>query len=210
MSLHLLFPTPVLVTDSPNQFEADHLELLNQSYSVEAGSYGDFSTSKDTYILNHCAKNLKSWIQQQINDYAVATLATTQSLKITQSWCLKHENQVQKVFKHIHPNSIISGAYYVHAPAGTESIKFHKNEVSTSAVIKWETDKELQASQPWSWEWYQVPVQTGRLVLFPSNVYHSVEGNNINQNLRCVLSFNTWFEGPIGEEHHLFRLGAVA
>ena len=209
MSLHLLFPTPVLVLDSYDQFDADNQELIAQSYAEEKGSYGDFNTSKDTYILDHHAPALRAWIQQQINEYATNTLASTQPLKITQSWCLKHENQPQKVFKHLHPNSIISGAYYVHAPEGTSNIKFHKETTSSAPVVKWETNEDLIAAQPWAWEWYEVPVQTGRLVLFPSNVHHSVEGTNVNENMRCVLSFNTWFDGPIGSELRLFRLGAL-
>lgn len=206
-TLQLLFPTPIVISDIPEIPQNDHDYLLNAEYHLDIGSFEQFEKTKNTYILKGWESYLKTWIAEQINVFAEQALATKDKLKITQSWCLKHQNSVQNVFTHSHPNSIISGAYYVEAPEGTANIRFTKEEVSHSPFIKWENDKELLDRQPWNWAWHEIPIQTGRLVLFPSYLKHGVIGNSVNNNTRCVLSFNTWFDGPVGSADNLRALG---
>lgn len=207
-SLQLLFPTPVIVSDIPEIPQDDHDFLLNADYHVTEGSYGQFSKTKNTYILKNRDTTLTRWIQSQIDSFAYNILATRSKLKITQSWCLKHEHQPQKVFSHQHPNSIVSGAYYVSAPENSQNIRFHRNVQSGHPMVKWDMPQELLQDKMWAWEWQEIPVTTGRLVLFPSQMYHSVEGSIPNDNMRCVLSFNTWFDGDFGSEDHLYELKA--
>jgi hypothetical protein len=76
---------------------------------------------------------------------------------------------------------------------------------NTTAHVKWSTDPVHQAEKPWTWDWQEIPAQTGRLILFPSNLLHSVEYLD-NTQLRCVLSFNTWFTGAFGQAEKLFEL----
>lgn len=206
-SLHLLFPTPILIVDIPKIPEDDHEFLLNSEYSYSGREQGQFEKSKDTYILKNRNTELTRWIQEQIDLFAVNMLACATPIKITQSWCLKHKDQPQQVFNHAHPNSFISGAYYIHAPEGTSNLRFNRSLVTSQHYIKWETPPELIQEQPWNWTWQEFPVQTGRLILFPSFLTHSVNGNDVNNNLRCVLSFNTWFDGPIGNSEKLTELG---
>lgn len=206
-SLELMFPTPILIADIPELPIEDHDFLLNSDYHVTSGSGGMFKKTKDTYILkNRSNSKLTEWIMQQVGEFAQGALACDNKLKITQSWCLKHENEPQRVFSHAHPNSIVSGAYYVAAPPGTQNIRFHKFGQSAAPYVKWDTNEYIN-SQPWAWDWHEIPVQTGRLVLFPSYINHSVEGDVVNKDVRCVLSFNTWFNGPFGDADRLFELG---
>lgn len=205
MNIELLFPTPVASVDNTSYLETEHDELLNLEYELTNG----FEQTVNTRVLDSHATQLRSWIQQQIDQFSLNALATDHKLKITQSWCLKHHNQQQHVFAHSHANSIISGAYYVCADDTSEDIRFHKDMPTTSPNIKWETDKDLLKQQPWMWDWHSIKSQTGRLILFPSYVFHSVNGFLENPGTRCVLSFNTWFDGPIGSEQKLTRLGAL-
>jgi hypothetical protein len=207
MEIDMLFPTPVASVDNTNFLGSEHWELLNAEYTEHLDS--GFMQTTDSYILDSHAPELRQWIQDQLNCYSTNALATTDRLKITQSWCLKHDNVLQNVFMHSHCNSIVSGAYYVHADKASENIRFHKDLPSVAPNIKWENDSKLLKKQPWMWEWHEFDVITGRLILFPSYMYHSVVSKTPNNRVRCVLSFNTWFEGPIGSEHKLTRLGAV-
>jgi len=203
----MLFPTPVATVDNDFYLQDEHDVLINSEYEILPEH--DFEQTQDNFILDTQAPNLRSWIQKQLDSFSENALATKQRLKITQSWCLKHSNQIQNVFIHSHCNSIVSGAYYVYADDASENIRFHKDLPFGAPSIKWEKDKDLLEKQKWMWEWEAVNVKTGRLILFPSYMYHSVIGQNINNNLRCVLSFNTWFNGPIGNTQKLTRLGAV-
>ena len=52
---------------------------------------------------------------------------------------------------------------------------------------------------------YMLPLKMGELILFPSNLQHSVPINNSDEE-RISLSFNTWAKGNLGNEKHLTYL----
>lgn len=207
MEPHFLFATPVVTFDNLNYQKEDHDYLLNITYENVPSEYHTVSIGDK--VLDG-VPNLKNWILKNLQEYSVNTLSTNQPLKITQSWCIKHNpGSYQKLHKHMHYNSIISGAYYVEALPDTQPIRFHRAPHSFSApTIFWPKDQELEKTQPWNWEWHEISVKTGRLVLFPSYLHHSVESTALSKNLRCVLSFNSWFEGPIGSK--AYKLGEVS
>ena len=202
MKIEYLFPTPVAIIDSEDTFDNEHSELVNLDYKNQVGG-GMLST--DTFVLNNYASALKLWISKCVQDYAKEALAINDQLSITQSWCVKYSMQPQTLFSHMHPNSIISGAYYLHAPEGVAPLTIHKPARNSGPVINWDQPEYVTYNKPWTWSWMKFKAQTGRLILFPSHLYHSVEGID-NTTDRCVLSFNTWFEGPIGKADQLYRL----
>jgi hypothetical protein len=203
MIIHETFPTVIVEFDYNDFLESERNELLNVEYKS-----GLFTQSVDTYILKNYAPNLYSWIKERINEYSQNVLATRQLLKITNSWLVKHTNEKQLMPRHAHANSIISGAFYVNAPQGTQGIQFHKDDINTSPYVYWEKDRKLSESNPWVHPHYYIPVATGKLVLFPSQTMHSVAGKEIKEE-RCVLSFNTWFVDPVGSHENLNYLGQL-
>ena len=207
LNIELIFPTAIGIVDNDN-FE-DHSTLLDLEYKVAEASHGQFETSTDLYVLDNHVPNLRNWIQQQLDNFSKYALSTHQKLKLTQSWCLKHNDIRQEVFPHSHPNSIISGAYYVEADEDSANIAFHKTNISTSPSITWEMNPARISESPWNFAWKKVESKQGRLVMFPSQLMHSVDGHKPIDGTRCVLSFNTWFEGGIGEVNKLSRLGPI-
>ncbi len=210
MNIELLFPTAIGIEDNTTDYKYDHQTLINLPYTTnEKFSSGHFEQTVDSYVLDNNVPNLRSWIQTNLNVYASYALSTDQKLKITQSWCIKHNDAPQHVFPHSHPNSIISGAYYVAADDQSAKLKFHRTSVSTYPSIQWQMDPDKSKDAPWNWDWQKIPVTSGRLVLFPSQMMHSVEDELNNKDVRCVLSFNTWFEGSIGNADRFTQLGAI-
>ena len=207
LNIELIFPTAIGIVDNDN-FE-DHSTLLDLEYKVTEASHGQFEQSEDTYVLDNHVPNLRNWIQQQLDNYSKYALSTHQKLKFTQSWCLKHNDSRQEVFPHSHPNSIISGAYYVAAEEESANLTFHRKNINMSPSVIWEMDQEMIATAPWNFHWKKVASQQGRLVLFPSQLMHSVDGKKPIDGTRCVLSFNSWFEGGIGNDDKLNRLGPI-
>jgi uncharacterized protein (TIGR02466 family) len=207
LNIELIFPTAIGIVDNDN-FD-DHSAILDLEYSVTENSFGQFETSTDSYVLDNHVPNLRNWIQQQLDNYSQYALSTHQKLKLTQSWCLKHNDVKQEVFPHSHPNSIISGAYYVAADEDSGDLTFHRSNINQSPSVTWEMDPEMIATSPWNFHWKKVASKQGRLVLFPSQLMHSVDGQKPIDGTRCVLSFNTWFEGGIGEVSKLSRLGPL-
>lgn len=88
---------------------------------------------------------------------------------------------------HTHPNNFLSGVYYLHAPEGGDSISFHDPRPQTNII----SPSVRQANQHNTLQ-INVPVKTGRLVLFPSWFRHSVLPNQ-SQAERISISFNIMF-----------------
>jgi len=188
IDLNFLFPT--VVGSAENEDPTDYSSLLE--LPTEKTMYG-FERSKDTYILDNHAPLLRTWIQEQVDDYAKRVLCIKQELRITQSWLIIHRSgNPQNIFIHKHPNSIISGAYYL-AADGAEGLRFDRNDTTTSPYIEWEYDRETLPNSPWAWIWHRVEAKKNRLLLFPSQLTHGVNGPP-SENIRCSLSFNTWFK----------------
>ena len=162
-----------------------------------------FSRTKNTNIIENT--KLKTWIQECINDYSYNCLATIQKLHITQSWCLKHFNREAEVYHHTHTNSIISGAYYIECNTNSSSLHFRSPSILARNQFDWQKKRRLLETQSWLWKNYEVFIKKGMLVLFPSNLEHYVE-KKLDKDNRCVLSFNTWFDGPMGDEENLTLL----
>lgn len=191
-------PIPIGVYENINFEEHEYFE--NEiPYELET-QWGKRSDTK--FVLENT--KLKQWIEEQINDYALNCLATNQKLRITQSWCLKNQQKTSQLFRHIHPNSIVSGAYYINCLDNSAPLKIEPQSCFSDNRIAWEKDQDLLKKQPWLWQYYEFPVRKGRLYVFPSNLYHYVDPTIIDN--RCVISFNTWFNSPIGSVDNLTYL----
>ena len=205
MEIKDLFPTPVGFSFNENFLQDEHNHLINLEYHHHP-EY-DMSISKNKFILTtESIPQIKTFIQEQLTDYATKTLGTYQNLRFTQSWCSKHENIPHKTFGHVHQNSIISGCYYISADTKSEGITFYKNTDYTDRYITWQTDEDLMKMHQWNWRWCKFSVKTGLLILFPSQLKHAVDGFAETNNLRCCLAFNTWFLGNIGNSDDLSML----
>ena len=205
MEIKDVFPIPIGFGYNEDFLDEEHNHLVNIDYHLHEEYKMIISQNK--FILNtEPIEQLKQFIQEQINEYALKTLGTDQPLKITQSWCTKHDNIPQKTFGHVHQNSIVSGTYYISADENSEGITFYKNTDYNDRYVTWQTKNELMEKYYWNWRWCKFPVRTGLLVLFPSHLKHAVDGFAIQNNLRCSLAFNTWFERPIGNQNDLSLL----
>lgn len=184
--LHLLFSTPIGVSelDNPSAYSS----ICNEEYYFNSD---DVLVSKDKFILDKY-RTLREAILREVHNYARSSMACDQEMRITQSWAIKSNSSLQF---HQHPNSIISGAFYVNADSASSEIRFLKPYVS--GQIKWETNSDLYKNQDWLWDYVSFKPHTGKLILFPSYINHGIVSNNMDSN-RCVLSFNTWFVNPIG------------
>jgi len=90
---------------------------------------------------------------------------------------------------HTHPNNFLSGAYYLRAPAGADTINFHDPR-SQSGIIR-PPVTELTAENT---DQVVVRVKNGTLLLFPAYLQHSVDANASDEP-RISISFNVMFSG---------------
>jgi len=197
MLLNFISSTPIATFKNNDRSEHDYF------YNLEYKNNGSFDYTTNSYVLSNT--KLKTWIQNKLSDYAIGCLATYQKLNITQSWCIKFEDKKANIFKHSHPNSIVSGAYYIKCNQDSAKLKLDSTSLLSEYQIYWEKDPNLISKQHWLWSVYDIPVEEGLLVIFPSAIKHSVE-STIDKDNRCVLSFNTWFQGDIGNDELFTKL----
>jgi uncharacterized protein (TIGR02466 family) len=196
MTIHNLFPTPVQFFKLDRELKKkEHSFLLNQKQRKNSGN----ATSVNNYILKEKELfNLKSFLELSLNKYFKEICKPSTDVKpyITQSWvnyCKKGE------FHHIHthPNSFISGIFYVQADVNKDKIYFFKDGYKQLLIPT--NDFNLYNSTSW---WFEV--KTGDLILFPSSLTHKVE--TVETDLRISLSFNTFLKGTLGVNNDLSEL----
>jgi uncharacterized protein (TIGR02466 family) len=88
---------------------------------------------------------------------------------------------------HAHPNSFLSGTYYVATRAGADTINFHDPR-SQTGIIRPPVTRLVAANADQA----VVAVSDGTLLLFPSWLQHSVDPNASAGN-RISVSFNLMF-----------------
>ena len=111
-------------------------------------------------------------------------------LKITQSW-LNYTNKTQYHHKHYHHNSVISGCMYINAIKDKDSIVFGKRMTGDNWQLQALEQNYFNCNE------FTVNVGTGDVVLFPSNMLHSVPKTN-HEHTRVSLAFNSFWEGELG------------
>lgn len=197
MITHHLFPTPVssfnldrALTDEEFSF------LVNQEQKSNAGN----TTSANRKLLEDPKlAALRGFIDASLNAYFKAIYSPKQDVKlrITQSWS-NYTKPGQHHHKHAHPNSLISGVFYVQANKDSDKIHFYRDGYQQ---IKLPVDQwNLFNSESW---W--LPVGTGELLLFPSHFTHMVETVK-GEGERVSLAFNTFPVGHIGDDDSLTGL----
>jgi uncharacterized protein (TIGR02466 family) len=198
-----IFPTPIGIAVNQQMSNSEHSILLNLKYHTHP--VYNMTVTEDKYVFNTAPSNIKQFITTALNDYSEKTLGTSQRLRVTQSWCTKHDGIPQETFAHVHQNSIVSGVYYVSADESNAGITFYRDTTYNDNYISWDTDEQLKNKYQWNWDWYKFKATAGMLILFPSRLKHGVIGGMSN-NVRCSLAFNTWFEGEIGTIDNFTRL----
>jgi uncharacterized protein (TIGR02466 family) len=185
-----LFPTPLYINniDAPliNQ-QKDY--LLNLPKIKNAGNL----RSESGYIFEHILfAELKKTINEHIKEYVNIIYPNSNiDVYITQSWA-NYTEPNQYHHKHSHPNSFISGVFYVNAIKNQDMIKFYKDLPPTFQI-------NYNQANNYNSHDVTILVETGDLVLFPSNFIHDVPPT-ASKETRISISFNTFIRGNLGDE----------
>ncbi len=195
-----IFPTPIYMSKLDRELTKKELSFIDKSKLDHYKNEGNI-TSNDNYILNQKVfSSLKEDLYLRVQDYFNKVLSTTDAVTpyITQSW-LNYTETNQYHHKHEHPNSLVSGVFYVNCHEEFDKIKFFKKDAyqTIKPEIK---DWNLYNSETW---WFTV--KTGDIILFPSSLTHMVETKE-GDNTRISLAFNVFIKGTIGNNKNLTEL----
>lgn len=197
MNMYNLFPTPVGEFHLGRVFTTEESEFVDQQPAHK--NVGN-TVSDDFYVLTHrTMASLHDFVQSCVAEYFNAVYAPKHevSLRVTQSW-FNYSKPGEWHHKHAHPNSFISGVLYMKAAKESDKIHFYKDGYRQLEVPT--KNYNVYNSQSW---W--LPVETGKLMLFPSSLTHSVEPVQ-GDDTRISLSFNTFPVGYMGQEEALTAL----
>lgn len=197
MNLYTVFPTSVGKFELGRELTDKEKEFV---YTAEKRPNMGNQSSAENYVLkNKVLKNLNKFIFDSANEYFQSIYKPRDDVKlyITQSW-LNYTEPGQFHHKHAHPNSFISGVFYVNADATKDKIFFYKDGYQQIKLPP--TEWNLYNSESW---WFEAG--TGVLYLFPSSLTHMVETVSATET-RVSLSFNTFLKGNIGDNYSLTEL----
>lgn len=197
MNLLNLFPTPVGKFELGREITEKEKEFI---YAAEKRPNMGNQSSLDNYILkNKVLKNLNKFLSDSANEYYQTVYKPRDDVKlhITQSW-LNYTEPGQFHHKHAHPNSFVSGVFYVNADLTKDKIFFYKDGYQQIKLPP--TEWNTYNSESW---WFEAG--TGVLYMFPSSLTHMVETVSAAET-RVSLSFNTFLKGNIGDNQSLTEL----
>ena len=191
-----IFPTPILITKYKSSL-VDELKYIDTLDWIEQKANKNFK-SKNTYLLNHEQfKNIKNFIYESLNKFTKNISQSNQKLVVTQCWLNKNPKG-SKHHEHVHPNSIISGVFYFKQDPKLPPIQFSK---SIQSAMKLDPKKYNNLNS----DTFLLPCIDGELILFPSNLKHSVP-INMGDEPRISMSFNTFSIDTLGSEDSLTHL----
>jgi uncharacterized protein (TIGR02466 family) len=188
--IHNLFPTPIGHYKLEHQLTSEEFIFLNSQQSrFNAGNY----TSVNNFVLTEeKLLTLKLSIESKLEEYfnGVYKPKNNTKLKITQSW-INYTEKGQFHHRHNHPNSFISGVFYIQASKEKDRLYFYRGgyrsiEVASTEWNMWNSD---------SW-WFEVGA--GDLILFPSELLHMVQTVEHDET-RISLAFNAFPVGFLGD-----------
>ena len=191
-----IFPTPILITKYEGDLSKELKYIDNLPYK-EVKVNANFK-SQDTYLLEiEELKNIKNFFYDSLNKYTKNILQSDQRLVITQCWTNKNPPG-SKHHEHVHPNSILSGVFYLKQDKTLPPIQFAK---TIQHAMKLSPKKYNNLNS----ETFLLPCVDGELLLFPSNLKHSVP-TNMGKEARISLSFNTFSVDTLGSKDSLTHL----
>jgi uncharacterized protein (TIGR02466 family) len=194
-----IFPTPIYISKLNRELTNKELSFIDK-IKLDCNKNEGNITSNNNYILNEKPfTNIKKELDLKVQDYFNKVISPANNITpyITQSW-LNYTETNQYHHKHQHPNSLVSGVFYINCHEEHDKIKFFNDTYKT---IKPEVkDWNIWNSESW---WFSV--KTGDIILFPSSLTHMVETKE-GDNTRISLAFNVFIKGNIGNNKNLTEL----
>jgi uncharacterized protein (TIGR02466 family) len=181
------------------KFTESELQFVETQWAAARPNLTNFR-SNDTQVLDAPEMQaVQAAIVEHVNLFARKVISPNpkHTFYITQSW-FAFTQPGQSHFRHMHTNSLISGALYIYVKKEVDSICFYRNTPAQILVSDEHTD-------PVSARTHRVAVEVGDLVLFPSALLHEVE-TTTGCHIRVSLAFNAFVKGELGSEQRLNRL----
>ena len=206
-----IFPTPIYRAHLDRSYTQEELDFVKKNEMKCDQNVGN-KTSVNKNVLECAAlATLKKEILNCIDDYfihvigiggssnmplynhpeKVQKLLPSEQVKpyITQSW-FNYAEKGQYHQWHNHSNSYVSGGIYINADKDTDRMQFQDVKFEAIKIVSRQRNK-------FNSHIHEFAVDTGDIILFPSDILHSVPAN-VGEHTRISLAFNIFIKGEIG------------
>ena len=211
--LDQIFSTPLMSFDY-GKIDDDENKFISKCLETTTTNIFNYS-STETYVLDKGLPKIRHFIEESIRTYVETVVIGGKydeydfDFRITQSWLNKTLRNSDGHHIHNHPNSFISGVFYVRVNPDVDYIVFSRpNQQFFQFPIK-----EYNIFNSYQWA---VNVSEGQLLLFPSTLIHEVKPPKVSDMIssddtdvyadRISLSFNVFPSGRIGDSINLNEL----
>lgn len=194
-----IFPVPIQFNQFNRKFTTEEIEFVDKC-SLDVIKNNNNFTSKNFYVLKHPSmKEIKNFLDFNIQHWVETIDRPSSKINsyITQSW-FNYTYKGGDHFLHTHPNSFISGVFYINADRNHDTITFVKS--GSRELVLFTKDYNSYNSTS-----YKFNVGSSDLVLFPSTLKHHVEKTS-GDHVRISLAFNVFHEGILGNDADLTEL----
>lgn len=203
-----LFPTPLYkgnFLNTVNYNKRDVLSFVDEN-TIERDNIGNktfYSKNKSFILDEEMFLPVREIICEKILNFKKEVLCLSDNIEVelSSSWININNSPDDYHHIHAHPNSYLSGVFYIKTIQPDDCIHFsnptfgNKNIYYNSDFDASVKDYNIYNSATW-----YIPVRDSDLIIFPSGFQHSVRQNDdcSEGNCRISLSFNTSIKGMYG------------
>jgi len=199
MSVINLNPIPVYHAETGYAVTSNEIKTC-QEFSLQNNDFNYFSN--DFNILeDERLSEISAIIHAHICKYQLEICGMEmQNFYITDSWIARTPPGGKHIV-HNHPNSILSGTFYLSVPNNSALVFYSEVEMFKNFKFWFDYSKETDYNRTA----YRIPVQNSDIIIFPSWLNHGVEVNQSTED-RIVIGFNCFVKGSFGNTRYPTRL----
>ena len=191
MIIEKFFPTLVYGKDiklNNNQLAQDIVNWSNKDKGVNKTNYKGWHSTTDMHIKPEYSQLVTELISMQKDIYDNEHI--DRHARLGNMWANINPSGGMNM-PHIHPNALFSGVYYVKSNPKSGRLKIYVPRPGANFIMP-----TRKPGNPGRDLWREANIEPieGRIIMFPSWLWHSVE-ENMSDDIRISVSFNFIQEG---------------
>ena len=189
---HHIWPTPIF--ENFIEVKSEWLEFCKKVPCKRTSDNNGWISTGIPLLENDELVDLKNILLEQVSVYVKHHLHVQNNFKIVSSWVTKHDKGDFAQI-HSHKNSLLSAVYYLQTTENCGDLIFNRNNfLSESFMLDLIEPSNVNTTK------YKVPVEDGKLLIFPSTLRHGTPVMMLDNFQRIAISFNMWPHGIIGAD----------
>jgi uncharacterized protein (TIGR02466 family) len=196
-----IFPQPVYREQFKRSLSEEENKFIENQKKLTYKNVGNFSSTESYVLEKKEMQKLKNDLLLGVNNFINKIICPLNKIEpyITQSWLnWTSKNEFHHI--HAHPNSFISGVFYIDVDEKVDSISFYKGKYDFFKIYN-----DPKNDNVFNTNVVKLNVKKGMLILFRSHLLHEVS-SKLNENVRISLAFNTFIKGTWGSKSELTEI----